>query len=1151
MHKDYISEIRKSIENGSMNFLVGAGFSRNISNEFPTWKELLGYMVEQMYAISLPPHNQAKQHKIEEIISEKGYLRTASEYVRRKGYHVAIDLFIEQHTPYLRKKVDGSFELVKNGVVLEDAPDMRCHQALISLGASNIFTFNYDNALDITGQTDETVAIHKRISEIEKENHLDELELMYQQSLTSEKYQLIRNSYEISLTEQRKNIYKLHGNLRINGNDEDFGFDGDRHKQYIITAEDYEEYPQKHEAFVNLMKISLLKGSFCIIGFSGDDPNFLMWIKWVKDVLDKNPEEGKRAPIYFIYPDDDALPEEKYTLFKTHYIEPVILKDIYQGDIKDRMLSFLEAITPGSIDTVQYDELWNSLHLNSEEKPLTDAQIQTIDKLYKLYPSLRVASQKIRSSSFRHMAMLYVKRRLNLGKNLQPQLSKLALMAAEGELNLLYNCFTADQIRKLESLIPEDDFQLHNFYKSHQERYETIKWDGKEVLVFNLQNEESAYNAILAQMFHLRFKKSRKLLAQWNPQSVFNKARKEILLSMMGIKHETSLETLLHIDEYNSIQDFRYMLRLLPYLYGVWHSNQELNDKIEKLKQRYLDNCENKDYEYYSILQKLLDNLLQPDKIYSYGNQPLEYKMDSYDSVATTSLQVVYLMTELAYPTHTPGITLISKEKWYIVFGKIVEHFPYAALYFSLLMGRDEEFIQKISQEIIYSPLLRQEIPIMLQNMLNALLEKDVQEDVKTALHIAVPIFMKAVPSHKWEKLFFKVLNSYKETIYEEDVKFDYSKRQKFVENAVALIKNKEMKLQIIKNCLLRKEQIGHYCNSLIIQASKGLEVYDAETKQLLGQLLQFANTSAHYFILLNMKHLINKKALELKLLQQDLSFYNNIPLLYGTSYFAKPYKNLQVLIRQYILQSNLLWKTGINNDGHSVSIEGAYLDINVLQRNIKFTNEEIIQIYGKMVLPLLDLEEYCKKTKKSFVLVHAHWDDLLMYMHNFLQTNENILKQENNYTTICQKVSDLLNFFRNGKSLQRMLLDNYYVTDAIKELVKRVTSKNLRKYYNEYQLLANIIITKSSQALNSCFIHFAWALEHYKNKWPQDSFAPTIGLILQEYEKYFKQENASKWDILCAEKDIVESSLIKIANVYEDWGYKSYFGTGYKRWYE
>ena len=71
----------------------------------------------------------------------------------------------------------------------------------------------------------------------------------------------------LSLTDGMRNIYKLPGSLRLERID-DFGFDGDRHSHYVITEEDYKLYPVKHEPFVNYMKISLLKGSFCIMGFS-------------------------------------------------------------------------------------------------------------------------------------------------------------------------------------------------------------------------------------------------------------------------------------------------------------------------------------------------------------------------------------------------------------------------------------------------------------------------------------------------------------------------------------------------------------------------------------------------------------------------------------------------------------------------------------------------------------------------------------------------------------------------------------------------------------------------------------------------------------------------------------------------------------------
>jgi hypothetical protein len=35
--------------------------------------------------------------------------------------------------------------------------------------------------------------------------------------------------------------------------------------------------------FVNTVQQTLLEKSLCLIGFSGDDPNFLQWIGWIRD----------------------------------------------------------------------------------------------------------------------------------------------------------------------------------------------------------------------------------------------------------------------------------------------------------------------------------------------------------------------------------------------------------------------------------------------------------------------------------------------------------------------------------------------------------------------------------------------------------------------------------------------------------------------------------------------------------------------------------------------------------------------------------------------------------------------------------------------------------------------------------------------------
>lgn len=66
-------------------------------------------------------------------------------------------------------------------------------------------------------------------------------------------------------------------------------------RPFIITEEDYRTYPQRFPEFVNTVRQSLIENILCLIGFSGDDPNFLSWKGWLRDVMGK-----QVAPIYQI-----------------------------------------------------------------------------------------------------------------------------------------------------------------------------------------------------------------------------------------------------------------------------------------------------------------------------------------------------------------------------------------------------------------------------------------------------------------------------------------------------------------------------------------------------------------------------------------------------------------------------------------------------------------------------------------------------------------------------------------------------------------------------------------------------------------------------------------------------------------------------------
>lgn len=90
-------------------------------------------------------------------------------------------------------------------------------------------------------------------------------------SVTGRTYSVVRNMDEIPQA-NRPRIVKLHGSLPA-------------HFPLIFTEEDYRTYPRRFAPFVNTAQQAMMETVFCLIGFSGDDPNFLQWSGWARDNL--------------------------------------------------------------------------------------------------------------------------------------------------------------------------------------------------------------------------------------------------------------------------------------------------------------------------------------------------------------------------------------------------------------------------------------------------------------------------------------------------------------------------------------------------------------------------------------------------------------------------------------------------------------------------------------------------------------------------------------------------------------------------------------------------------------------------------------------------------------------------------------------------
>lgn len=133
---DYIKDVTEKIREGKMSFIIGAGFSKNISSKYLSWKELLHDMIIEMYE----DERQTWHASDDDLINKYGYLGIASEYVRRKGYHEAIDDDISERTPVLVPNDDGKYELKLNNKTMVNqsgesiSVDVSCHKLLLALG---------------------------------------------------------------------------------------------------------------------------------------------------------------------------------------------------------------------------------------------------------------------------------------------------------------------------------------------------------------------------------------------------------------------------------------------------------------------------------------------------------------------------------------------------------------------------------------------------------------------------------------------------------------------------------------------------------------------------------------------------------------------------------------------------------------------------------------------------------------------------------------------------------------------------------------------------------------------------------------------------------------------------------------------------------
>ena len=141
-----------------------------------------------------------------------------------------------------------------NSFLLERVPDGepgKVHERLLRLPWADVFTTNWDTVLEKAAR-----------------------------KVVERTYAPVLRPTDLATTIAPR-IVKLHGSFPSS-------------RPFVVTEEDYRTYPTRFAPFVNTVQQALMESIFLLIGFSGDDPNFLHWCGWVRDHL------GPAAPRLYL-----------------------------------------------------------------------------------------------------------------------------------------------------------------------------------------------------------------------------------------------------------------------------------------------------------------------------------------------------------------------------------------------------------------------------------------------------------------------------------------------------------------------------------------------------------------------------------------------------------------------------------------------------------------------------------------------------------------------------------------------------------------------------------------------------------------------------------------------------------------------------------
>lgn len=1069
--KELLKKLKEQYDKHTVSILVGAGFSKNAIESYPGWDELLRDLVIDLYGNQIKRHY--RQHlsglgpfytedvftnmEIVNIIHDIGYLKLVSKYIKDKGYREAIDVYIEDHLPYI-EETGGVFSVSNMPKVSFNLSNLDVHKELLLCKWKHIYTTNYDNLLELTND------------------------------LYGMDYKKVTVDYKLAELSEYRGIVKIHGSLVGDSLSNDYAFDNDKSRRYIISEEDYATYAEKHQAFSYQMKTGLLTGVFCLIGFSGNDPNFLAWLEWMKDVLDKNVIDNDKEnsiKVFLLIPGQQHIEKSRQLFYQNHHIGVINVLDTdvlnhiganpLMPDKKAAFTFLFRYLNDGT--TILVNQVGNTITNTISQYYRAWSAIDTNNVTIEDLNEVRRFRKTIIFPPSANLQRLTIER-LYDKKEWTKQDAELFSIAcidcglwhfgfiSDEKKDLLQNVKEWQQIQQMGAVLYNDEL------KKTKDDY--TDWNA---------NLEIAHHLYLLEPEGIKA-----IIDGWNAEGpwVLNKAASLIYTDV------DQCRTL--IDDYlrtSTDAESRYYAAVLGNVVSMQFPQKYSYNEYKVANINGFFEC------WDAIIKKIRGS--KKEDLKPYGSSVWSFVLSKREEDIEEAFRFIELLFISGFPIQYRNRSLINHQDWYEVFRRVFVYMPYPALYYSLQLN-DQKTLRRIGQDYAYTETL---VPIMLdllKRLLRVVFEDTKGINAESCLWVAKEMLC-SIDDSEWYEPMVAIFKN--KVVPNAQMLSSQSALYQFVQDAAFYLKDETKKSDYLELLLEHFDDNAYFYADTIYKLllHKAFELTERQ-KDMIRKIVVRQPLNKTYLLVAQLDCCKLLEADVKQLIIAQIKNYSedvqNVPfeVLHSLTYVTNSDTEAINVIKSSILKKDI-WGCGISDGSATVP---NYIALNKISNEINWTPEEMMIIIDNLQKNLQLLKDWMFYTNDLFAREHI---ELLTDMKEFIERNCIDKTDVPDLSKVLEEINGVMvESFGSSNVLDKIFDKDAEVGDELHVLARCVDFYGVEKYKVYVNAVIDRALLQCEHSLTTTLSFVEYLMDKHIEVLEDESVVYRLGIMLNKYIK-------------------------------------------------